>query len=129
MDNLAGCSPVKYNESNLLDSIKNLNFSHKLDFETEIKPVITAFLTTKAPEWSYEKESRLISSNSGLHAFDRTWLKQICFGMRTQESDRERIKQLSETYPNCNLAAMTTTADDLFQLEVEDYSAYPKAVT
>lgn len=118
MEHLVGCAPVEYSPERLYRALNELDLSHKPDFDSEIKPIITAFLTTKSPEWAYEKESRLISFSPGLLAFDRRWLKQICFGLRTSAADRQRVRELVTAYPECGLVEAVRSESDLFGLAI-----------
>jgi len=118
--NLVGTAPVDYSSDSLFDALERLDLSKRPDFETDLKPVITAYLTTKAPEWKYERESRLISFNPGLQIFDRAWLKQICFGLRTSNADRERLRELAKNYPDCNLVEAVRSDSDLFRITLRE---------
>lgn len=120
MDHLVGCAQVQYSPDALYDALRRLNISGKPDFDTEIKPIVTALLTTKSPEWAYENESRLISFAPGLLAFDRSWVSQICFGLRTSNADRARVKELITTYPNCSLVEAVNSENDLFRLSLRE---------
>lgn len=97
-----------------------MDLSKKPDFDRDLVPVITAYLTTKAPEWKYEGEARFISFDPGLQAFDRTWLKQICFGLRTSDDDRQRAQQLAANYPDCNLVEAIRSEADLFRFTLRE---------
>lgn len=119
-DNLVGCAPVHYSNDALYDALRALDFSRRPDFDREIKPIITAFLTTKSPEWKYERESRLISFEPKLIAFDRRWLQQICFGLRTSDADRQRVKELAAGYPSCSLVQAVESEDSLFGLALRE---------
>ena len=113
---LIGCAKVQYTPDALYDALRRLNISGNPDFDTEIKPIVTAFLTTKSPEWAYENESRLISFAPCLLEFDRSWLSQICFGLRTSDVDRARVRELATKYPNCSLVEAVNSENDLFRL-------------
>jgi hypothetical protein len=43
--------------------------------------------------WKYEKEGRVISKTQGLKEIGKSALQQVCFGLRTPESDKELINQ------------------------------------
>ena len=86
-----GCAPVNYGEEVLMQALRKLDWSTRPNFDADVMPVITAFLTTKASAWSYEKEVRYISRDAGLIQFDRSWLRQICFGLNTSHGDRKMV--------------------------------------
>lgn len=116
MEHLLGCAPVQYSQEPLYLALNEVGLSHKPDFESEVKPIITAVLTTKSPEWAYERESRLISFRPGPLAFDRSWLKQICFGLHTSDADRQRVMKLAAAYPDCGLIKAVRSESNLFGL-------------
>lgn len=122
MEHLIGCAQVQYSPDALYDALRRLNISSKPDFDTEIKPIVTALLTTKSPEWAYENESRLISFAPGLFSFDRNWVSQICFGLRTSAPDRARVRELANTYPNCSLVEVVNSENDLFRFSIREIS-------
>lgn len=117
---LVGCAPVRYNSDALLVALRRVDLDRKLEFEPDIKPILTGLITTKSPEWAYEKEARLISYKPGLVSFERNWLKQICFGLRTSSSDRMRIEKLLSKYPACALAEIYCKDSELFGFGVRD---------
>lgn len=120
ISNMVGLAPVDCTINSLFDALRKVDLSKKPDFDKDLVPVITAYLATKAPEWKYEREARFISFAPGLQAFDRTWLKQICFGLRTSDADRARVRQLAANYPNCNLVEAIHSEADLFRLTLRE---------
>jgi hypothetical protein len=120
MERLLGFAPVLYGQDDLISALRNLDLARRPEFEADLKPVVTSLLRTKAAEWRYENESRLISYEPGLQAFDRAWLKQICFGLRTSTEDRARVRELSSLYPNCRLAEACWADEQLFRLTLRD---------
>lgn len=122
VERLVGCAPVQYSHDSLFEALKQLDLSRSPDFDNDLKPIVTAFLTTKSPEWSYEKEARLISFSPGEQEFDPGWLKQICFGLRTSDADRKRVKELAAKYPNCGLIEAVKSENDLFRLSLREVS-------
>ncbi len=117
---LVGVSRVVYSTDALFDALRRVDLSKKPDFARDIKPILTTYITTKAPEWNYEQEARLISFDPGLHEFDRTWLKQICMGLRTSDTDRGRIKAIVKSYPNCKLVEAIRDDNDLFRIALQE---------
>ena len=120
MKQMIGCDKVDYSTDSLFSALRNVDLSRSQNFENDIKPIITSYLTTKAPEWKYEQEARIVSDKSGPRYFDRSWLKQICFGLRTSVAHRERIRELVKSYPNCNLIEAVHADDDLFRIALRE---------
>lgn len=56
--------------------------------------LIKKVLTVKAPPWDYEKEVRIVRRSDGARLLDRRYLKQVCFGLNTPESDIKLVKEL-----------------------------------
>ena len=113
-----GCAPVNYGEEVLIEALRRLDWSGKPDFDADVMPVITAFLTTKAKEWEYEKEVRYFSKKSGLVEFDRSWLRQVCFGLNTSSDDRKMVIDAINRlgYPNCAFAEVFHSGTGLYEL-------------
>lgn len=124
VDQLVGCDEVQYSNEVLFDVLRNLDLSRDLEYAEEVelvKPLIIAYFTTKAHEWSYEEEFRLVSYTPGLIAIDPSWLVQICFGLRTSPNDRETLTTLaSTTYPGCRIAEAIRSESELFRLEINE---------
>lgn len=121
-ENLVGCAPVQYSADALMSALRNLDLTRKPEFEADIKPILSSWLATKSDEWAYEKEARLIAFSAGLQLFERSWLKKICFGLRTDMPNRIRVKELVQSYPACTLSEMYVKEDGLFDLGVRDVS-------
>ena len=50
------------------------------------------WLTTKAPEWQYEKEIRAINiRDEDYCTFDKNMIKEIIFGYRTDGKQKEKL--------------------------------------
>lgn len=122
VDALIGFSPVFYGEDRLLAALRNLELTGRPNFDKYIKPVITSFLTTKAEQWAYEKEARYISFEPGLIEFDRTWLRQICFGLNTSNEDRAAVIAAVKRhgYTNCGFAEIYHSDRGLYEIETRE---------
>ena len=53
-------------------------------------------MTTQAKYWEYEREIRILSWAPGIEYLDRRFLKQVCFGLETSESDMALVKRIIE---------------------------------
>ncbi len=118
---------VSYNSDALLSALRALDLSPgglavltDKDFDEKLSPVIQAYLSTKAKQWRYEDEARIIDFRPGLVEFDRGWLKQICFGLRTSEVDRGDLASIAKDYPNCQLAEVYRAGDELHELRARE---------
>jgi hypothetical protein len=120
---LIGMSPVHYGQDVLFEALRALDLERLDDIEV-LKPVITAFLTTKAPEWQYESEGRLIAFDPGLVRFNQSWLKQLCFGLRTPAVSRRRLIELVQAnkYRECHFAELARSESGLFDVELREFS-------
>lgn len=116
---LVGFAPVHYGSDKLIHALQTLDLSRRLDFEAEIKPVITAYLTTKAEQWAYEREARFISFAPGPVPIEKAWLRQICFGLNTSSTDRAAVVEAVQRhgYTNCVFAELVHSDEGLFALD------------
>ena len=60
-------------------------------FGTELSKKLLSF---KAPCWDYEKEIRILRNGAGRLPIDKSFLRQVCFGLNTPEEDKETIKTI-----------------------------------
>lgn len=87
---IVGIAAVEYGDNEVTDWLlddppKDLH---------ELRIGLTAiYLTSKAPDWHYEREVRLVRFKDGLFKLPPECLVQVCFGMRTPDSDIERVKE------------------------------------
>lgn len=51
-------------------------------------------LLTKSSKWEYEEEYRLIRNKHGMFSFSPQALKEVIFGVRTSEGDKETIRNI-----------------------------------
>ena len=83
--------------------------------------LIKKVLTVKAKPWEYEKEVRIIRKAEGIQVINRRYLKQVCFGLRTPESDMMLVKTLLD---DCGYDAavcrMTKSAGSDFEVDAVD---------
>lgn len=129
MSKRVGRASVSYNSDALLDALGALDLSPGglaaltgKDFDDKLSPVVQAYLTTKEKQWCYEKEARIIDFGPGLVEFDRAWLMQICFGLRTSKAERGDLGLIAKGYPNCQLAEVYRAGDELHELSIREVS-------
>ncbi len=53
--------------------------------------ILIKMLGIKSKAWSYEKETRVITSNSGKHSYDFRAVKAIYFGLRMPDEDKNKL--------------------------------------
>lgn len=75
--------------------IKYKNSPQKIsvsDFDTDGQnKILMKMLGIKSKAWSYEKEIRVITSNSGKHSYDYRAVKAIYFGLRMSDFDKNKL--------------------------------------
>ena len=54
-------------------------------------------LIIKATGWSYEQECRIIREKAGPFSVPKEFLKQVCFGMNTSDSDMSLISKIVDS--------------------------------
>lgn len=62
--------------------------------EEVVRFLIKKVLTVKAKLWEYEKEVRILRWKEGVQVIDKQYLKQICFGLSTPDSDITLLKNI-----------------------------------
>ena len=62
--------------------------------EEFVRDLIKKVLTVKAELWKYEKEVRILRWQEGVQVIDKQYLKQICFGLITPDSDITLLKNI-----------------------------------
>lgn len=91
----------------------------------------------KSKAWSYEKETRVITSNSGKHSYDYRAVKAIYFGLRMSDIDKnilmDKLKGRGIQYhqiilkPNSYKFSFTTIEDPYKKTNKYKYSIAPIA--
>lgn len=59
-----------------------------------IEEIIFRAITAKSTAWSHEKEFRIIVSSPGPVRIERSWIKQVCFGLLTPQKDKQLISEI-----------------------------------
>ena len=96
-----GYSPVTYGDDALFDWLVSTNDLEGLSpLDAAIK-IMKRALTVKGKDWAYEDEARLIRPASGTMKIRPEFLKQICFGMRTSDEHKAKLRAIvSDKYDN-----------------------------
>ncbi|MCP3670910.1 MAG: DUF2971 domain-containing protein [Gammaproteobacteria bacterium] len=61
------------------------------------KELLKKVLIVKASAWDYEQEIRIIREHEGVFPIPKECLKQICFGLRTPESDINLVRRIVDS--------------------------------
>jgi hypothetical protein len=93
-----GISDVIYNLNPLKDFF--VSISDQLPMHNNMLSIELAkrIFTAKSPCWRYEREVRIIKNNPGILRIEKSFIKQICFGLNTSDEDIERIKEIISHY-------------------------------
>lgn len=93
---IIGLHPVEYVKNPITDWFieKSKITGPLLPFNDFITSLIVKILISKDVCWKYEKEGRVIAKTQGLKKFGNSALQQVCFGLRTPESDKKLINQM-----------------------------------
>ena len=76
--------------------------------------LIPPYLSTKSPSWGYEKEFRIIRKEHGIRNIHGYFLKKICFGLETPNSDIELVTKLANNYCGCTYFEQMVRDDSAF---------------
>lgn len=87
--NILGRAPVLYGDEPITDwliqNAETVDFDDPRDFAIELMKRV---LTVKAADWNYEREYRILRTESGPLSIPNEFLAQVCFGLRISEADK-----------------------------------------
>jgi hypothetical protein len=120
-----GNGAIPYGGSVLFDVVKypkgfpELNYHRLYGTEAMVKNL----LFTKAPEWSHEKEFRIVRRKvpQGNVSFDRKLLTRVIFGCATTAKDIGLVKDWLKGWPSKVVLSKAKQSSDKFELHVEDF--------
>ncbi|MFC5427624.1 DUF2971 domain-containing protein [Paraburkholderia denitrificans] len=95
---IIGIDKVRYEANGLTDWLVNEPPKEFFEFRAKLTEL---YLTAKAPNWSYEKELRIIRFKHGIFNVPAKSLIQVCFGLRTSEADIDSIREVATKYCGC----------------------------
>lgn len=85
----------------------NMSMYERLSIGPNVNPpdlmgdFLIKYLTSKGPEWDYEKEARIVRSSPGSFALPKDFLFQVCFGIRTPQEDIDLIIKIVIQHSDC----------------------------
>ena len=96
---IIGVSDVKYGENPLSDwFIENIPDQIDDDFYDRFTTeLLKRVLIIKGSGWDYEREARIIRERAGEFSIPNEFLKQVCFGLNTTDSDRRLIRKIIDS--------------------------------
>jgi len=97
-DKFIGIPDVTYNNNSLQKCFINIVNQLPMNYSELAIELLKQILAAKSPSWKYEKEVRIIRSNPGLLKIEKNFIKQICFGLDTQDEDVALIKEITDNY-------------------------------
>ena len=93
-DEILGVAPVGYEDNSMTKWFIDNTPTEETDFKEFTLEIVKKVLTIKSHAWGYEKEVRIIRMESGPFDIEKRYLKQVCFGLDTTESDIDLIRKL-----------------------------------
>jgi len=122
---ILGIAKVDYGLNPLSDWF--LRDAHNLtSLDDFVRILIKKALTVKAKLWKHEKEVRILRRQEGDQVIDKQYLKQICFGMATPDSDitlvKNIIRQCGYKVDLCKMVRSTSSDFGLKAIEIITYS-------
>ena len=91
---ILGIVEVDYGLSPLSDWFLHVLNEYMPSCEEFIRSLIKKAFTVKAELWRYEQENRIVRKTAGAHTIDKQFLKQICFGLATPDTDVTLVKNI-----------------------------------
>lgn len=112
-NDVIGVAKVEYADDALTDWLRT---SAPLEMGQFVTELIKVYLTAKSPAWKYENEARIIRTEHGLFNIPFGFLEQVCFGLRTPQSDIDLITKLAAEYSGCKKFCRIIRGDSDFGL-------------
>lgn len=110
LDNAMGMQGVSYGDSLLTDWLKTNEVSFDVDF---LFLLIKRALTIKGKVWDYECELRFIRRETGGLDINPSFLREISFGLRTPEHDKELLRRIVHShYADCTFVQIERGSSD-----------------
>jgi hypothetical protein len=117
-DEVLGIVKVDYGLNPLSDWFLKEVFKKYIPCDNFIRSLIKKAFTVKAELWQYEKEVRIVRKNAGIQTIDKQFLKQICFGLATPDTDIALVKNIiGQGGYDIDLFKMTRSTSTDFGLE------------
>ena len=95
---IIGVSEVKYDQDSLTEWFKALAPKLPVSHYYLITELLKRVLTVKSPPWSYEREVRIIRPTAGPFKIDKSFIKQIFFGLRASDEDIDKVRYIVDKY-------------------------------
>ena len=119
-DRFLGVSKAHYESNRVSSWLTENSKDSALDHQGFVMSLLKILLTSKAPAWEYEEESRLFRTETGSFEVPRSMLRSIIFGLRTSPEDIELIRSIvSSYYEEVTFGQATRTEDD-FGIDFEE---------
>jgi hypothetical protein len=94
---IVGMSPVSYKKKPLSKFFKKYKLDPSADLADFTIDVMKRVLTVKSPDWKYEGEGRIVRTEPGKMPIPPEFLKQVCFGLRTNSADIDRVRKAANS--------------------------------
>jgi hypothetical protein len=85
-----GGSQVYYGDDEYTRWLSGGNLNAPLELES-VENAVTRMFTSKARDWRYEEEWRMVTSAPGILQFEPKFLKDVTFGLHTSAENKARI--------------------------------------
>jgi hypothetical protein len=115
-----GISDVSYQKDTLTNWFISIANRLPMDFGDLLIELAKIYFTAKSPEWLYEKEVRIISRRPGLLKIEKSFIKQICFGLNTSSEDMELIREITKNYEHSVQFCKIRRSDNDFGIYAEE---------
>ncbi len=97
---IIGVSTTNYLPDSLTKWFETIAPFAPLKLDPFVSELAKQLVISKAPAWSYEKEARIIRKDPGAMKIPKEFIKQICFGLQTNDDDINKVKEIVAEYPN-----------------------------
>jgi len=97
-NNILGVSEVTYDQDSLTEWFKALALKLPVSHYYFITELLKRVLTAKSPPWRYEREVRIIRPTAGPFKIDKSFIRQICFGLQASDEDIGKFRYIVDKY-------------------------------
>lgn len=119
-DNILGVSEVTYVPNSLTEWFTELAKRLPVTKKELITKLLIRILTAKSPPWRYEGEARIIRPEHGAFNIDKSFLRQICFGLHATDEGIQNVRDEIKYYkPKVCLYRATRGSED-FGIEYQE---------
>ena len=119
-ENILSVSKVTYDQDSLTAWFKTIAPKLPVSHKYLITELLKVVITVKSPPWRYEGEVRIIRPTSGSFKIDKSFVKQICFGLQSTDKVIQKVRSAIDNYETKIDLYRAIRGDNDFGIEYEE---------